>query len=186
MILGCFLKMWPSFNLSGFAKEVPWLAQGETFFPVHVTRMELNPCHFPDDSFLTSTFHGQDTGVFKLDVMTQFILHLAMVYLSGWHSLMCWYCSLILILLECPVCPTYTLPVNAWCFQVEITLNGLKEIGNLPRWKTYSSDVMSHEHPANAVKIGPTNDEKAINIISSLDATSLQSGLRAWWTSLSL
>jgi hypothetical protein len=33
--------------------------------------MELNLYHFPDDSFHAFGFHGQNTGVLKLDVMTQ-------------------------------------------------------------------------------------------------------------------
>jgi hypothetical protein len=33
--------------------------------------LELNYSYFPDDVFTASRFHGQDTGVLKLDAMTQ-------------------------------------------------------------------------------------------------------------------
>jgi hypothetical protein len=36
------------------------------FFEVNLITL----CHFPDDMFHVSEFHGKDTGVLKLDVVT--------------------------------------------------------------------------------------------------------------------
>jgi hypothetical protein len=64
--------------------------------------------------------------------------------------------------------PTFTGDaVNTRCFQVQIIFDGLKETGSLPRRKTYSFDVMSHWHPDNAIKVGPTSGKKAIYCLLS-------------------
>jgi hypothetical protein len=52
--------------MSGFKRP----AQGETFLPLHVVQMELNLYHFPNDSFYASGFLFQDTGVIKLNAVT--------------------------------------------------------------------------------------------------------------------
>jgi len=42
----------------------------DTFFPVHVIRMELNLRCFPNETFHTSEFLGQNIGVIKVDAVT--------------------------------------------------------------------------------------------------------------------
>jgi len=50
---------------------LPRHAQGDTFLPIHVVRMELCLCYFPDDVFHIYGFLSQVTLVIKLDVGTQ-------------------------------------------------------------------------------------------------------------------
>jgi hypothetical protein len=54
----------------GLQERLPWLAQGETIVLVHVIRVELNLCCF-SYAFHASKSHDQNTGVLKLDVVTQ-------------------------------------------------------------------------------------------------------------------
>jgi hypothetical protein len=57
--------------ICGLNEWFPRLAQGETFFSVHIVRMDLNLSCFPNEAFHASGFLGQDTGVIKQDVVTQ-------------------------------------------------------------------------------------------------------------------
>jgi hypothetical protein len=50
--------------------SIEWLL-GETFLPVHIVRMEFNLYRFPDNAFHMSGFLDQDTGIIKLDAVTQ-------------------------------------------------------------------------------------------------------------------
>jgi hypothetical protein len=50
---------------------LPRLYQEETFISFHVVRMELSLYHFPNDMFRVSGFLVQDTGVIKLDIVTE-------------------------------------------------------------------------------------------------------------------
>jgi hypothetical protein len=53
-------------------ERIPRLAQGKTFFLVHVVRMELNLNCFFDDAFQASRYMARIlAGVFKLDVVIQ-------------------------------------------------------------------------------------------------------------------
>jgi hypothetical protein len=75
-------------------------AEGETFFPVNVVRMELNLHHFYNDTFHSSGFLCQDTGIMELDAVT-----LTYTVLShGRFCQVCQWCSLILVSVEHPVC----------------------------------------------------------------------------------
>jgi len=66
--------------------------------------MELNLCCFPDDTFHASGLTGLNTGVLKLDALTQFYAVLS-------HGLFVWmihHVPLMLLdpgLMECLVCP---------------------------------------------------------------------------------
>jgi len=70
--------------LPSLKKRHPWPAHGETFFPVHAVRIELNLCHLLNDMFHTSGFLSQEIGIMKLDVVTQFLLCWATADFSWW------------------------------------------------------------------------------------------------------
>jgi len=111
--------------------------------------MELNLCHFPDNTVHAFRFLGQDIGTLKLDEVTQ----LSFVLSQSWFFQMIkLHVPLVLLgpgLNETPTLSNVDLTtltgdvVNAQCFQAEVILDRLKETGDLPRWEAYSFDVMS-------------------------------------------
>jgi hypothetical protein len=66
------LESGPSFVSLGsaIAASMSW-SGAETFFPVHVLRMELDLCCLPDYVLHAISLHGQDPRVLKLDTVTQ-------------------------------------------------------------------------------------------------------------------
>jgi len=74
---------------------------GEAFSPfLHVIGMKLDLCCFPDDAFHVSGSHGHDPGVLKLDTVTQVSAVLKPQLICQDDSLMCLWCSLILVSVE--------------------------------------------------------------------------------------
>jgi hypothetical protein len=111
-----------------------------------------------EDAFCTSEYLGQDTGVLKLDAVTQVYSMLS----YSWCVQMI-QSDVLVVLLDpglnsTPSLSNVDLPtltgdaVNAQCFQVKVILDGLKETGHLPMWKAYNFDVVSLLHCTDAVE----------------------------------
>jgi hypothetical protein len=133
------------FFLEGLAFFHSWLAQGETSFPVHVIRMELDLYCLPDNAFHAFGSCGQDPGVLNLDSDPNLC--------CAWPHLICQddiACVTVLLLdpglTEMPgltnADPTTFAgdAVDARCFQAKIILDAPKENRDPPMQEVPHSD----------------------------------------------
>jgi hypothetical protein len=107
--------------LQDLNKRLPWITEGETFFPVYVVRMELNLYSLPwwcvpYVLMFWSGYWCHETGCGDPSLCC------AQTRLTSiWYSLMCRWCSLNLVSINTWITPKWASHVTFYSLEVKVT-----------------------------------------------------------------
>jgi hypothetical protein len=95
---------------------LPRSAQWEPVLPIHVDGVELDLYRFPYESVPAPGFLNQWACIVEQDACPTTRLLSATADFSSWFSQMCWWWTLIPVMLELLVCTMYSFPNSQGCY----------------------------------------------------------------------